>query len=84
MPRLVNTAAISFRYSAELRMSEIGFVSSEATLAATGFNDRLELKTDALVAVNSFINRAIEDNGLLEKVGSKAGEDMRIIVNPSS
>ena len=48
---------------------------SEATLAATGFNGRLELKTDALVAVNSFINRAIEDNGLLEKISSKAEED---------
>ena len=51
---------------------------SKATLAATGFNGRLELKTDALVAVNSFINRAIEDNGLLEKVSSKAGEDKSV------
>lgn len=36
--------------------------------AVTGFNGRLELRTSDLVAVNAFINRAIEDNDLLEKV----------------
>ncbi len=42
---------------------------AEATTAE--FNGRLELKTSALAATNALINRAIEDNGLLEKVTVK-------------
>jgi len=41
---------------------------AQVRLVAAGFNGRLELKTSALTAVDAFINRAIEDNGLLEKV----------------
>jgi len=38
--------------------------TAEVRVAATGFNGRLELKTSDLAAVDSFIKRAIEDNGL--------------------
>jgi len=37
-----------------------------AGLATMGFNGRVELKTNILVAVDAFIKRAIEDSGLLE------------------
>jgi hypothetical protein len=39
---------------------------------AMRFNGRLELKTGDLVAVDAFINRAIDDNGLLDCVSSEA------------
>jgi len=50
----------------------------KTSVPAMGFNGRLELKTDALVAVNSFINRAIEDNGLLEKVSYEAQQNKSV------
>jgi len=46
--------------------------------AGGGFNGRLELKTDALIAVNAFINRAIEDNGYC--VYSKTQADKGVCV----
>ena len=46
--------------------------------AVTGFNGRLELKTSDLVAVNAFINRAIEDNDLLGKVSPEAEGDKSV------
>ena len=47
-------------------------------LAATRFNGRLELKTDALIAVDAFISRAIEDNGLSDYTSTRRREDKRI------
>jgi hypothetical protein len=46
--------------------------------AVTGFNGRLELKTSDLVAVNAFINGAIEDNDLLGKVSPEAEGDKSV------
>ena len=40
--------------------------AGRADLSAAGFNGRLELRTAALTAVDAFINRAIEDNPLLD------------------
>ncbi|MEE9371263.1 MAG: hypothetical protein V3W45_07325, partial [Sedimentisphaerales bacterium] len=48
---------------------------SQIGLAMAGFNGRLEFKTGTLIAVSAAINRAIEDNGLLEKVTVKAEGD---------
>lgn len=39
-------------------------VESRESLIAIEFNGRLELKTSALIAVDAFVNRAIQDNGL--------------------
>jgi len=57
--------------------------SAEKTIAQMSpavavFDGRLELKTSDLVAVDAFINRAIEDNNLLEKVSSKTEGDKRL------
>ena len=47
--------------------------------AATKFTGRLELKTNALIAVSAFINRAIEDNGLLEDcIGPRSQRDQGV------
>ena len=43
---------------------EIEAVRPRPSMVAMEFNGRLELKTSALVGVDAFINRAIEDNGL--------------------
>jgi len=51
---------------------------SQISLAMAGFNGRLEFKTGTLIAVSAAINRAIEDNGLLEKVAVKAEADKSI------
>jgi anti-sigma factor RsiW len=51
---------------------------AQAGLVAIGFNGRLELKTSALSAVDAFINRAIEDNGLLGKVSPKTEGDKSV------
>jgi hypothetical protein len=40
--------------------------------AEPAFNSKLELKTKAFVAVDAFIKRAIEDNGLLEYSGPRS------------
>lgn len=53
--------------TAEKPISEIGGLKD--TFA---FNGKLELKTSNLIAVDAFINSAIEDNGLPEKVGLKS------------
>jgi hypothetical protein len=60
----VGKAVPSLTASAEKSIAKI-------SRAVAGFNGRLELKTGDLVAVDAFINRAIEDNGLLEKVSPK-------------
>ncbi|MHC4423490.1 MAG: anti-sigma factor family protein [Planctomycetota bacterium] len=57
--------------------------SAEKTIAQISpavavFDGRLELKTSDLVAVDAFINRAIEDNGLLEKVSVEAEGDRSV------
>lgn len=57
------------------REVEVGKAVPSLTATAeklVAFNGRLELKTGDLVAVDAFINRAIEDNDLLEKVSPKA------------
>ena len=51
---------------------------AQAGLVAGGFNGRLELQTSALTAVDAFINRAIEDNGFLGKVGPKTDGDKSV------
>jgi hypothetical protein len=51
---------------------------AETGPAERGFSGRLELKTDALVAVNSYISKAIEDNGLLVETNPDAEEDESI------
>jgi len=43
---------------------EIDTVRPRPSTVAMEFNGRLELKTSSLVAVDAFINKAIEDNGL--------------------
>jgi len=48
------------------------------TVAAVEFDGKLELKTSNFAAVNAFISRAVEDNGLLEKVGSENRADKSI------
>ena len=51
---------------------------SIAEAAAVEFNGRLELKTRVLAATDALINRAIEDNGLLEKVTVKRQGDKSV------
>lgn len=46
--------------------------------AASEFSGRLELKTSALVAVDAFINSAIEDNGLSASVVASRRQDKRV------
>lgn len=46
--------------------------------ASSGFSGRLELKTSALVAVDAFINRAIEDNGLSNSISPARRQNRRI------
>ncbi len=45
---------------------------SKPAMTEPAFNGRLELKTKAFVAVDAFIKRAIEDNGLFEYSGSRS------------
>jgi hypothetical protein len=47
-------------------------------LTMAEFNGRLEFKTATLIAVSASISRAIEDNGLLEKVSVEAEADKSI------
>ena len=58
----------------EARSSQpsIAVIAEESMSQPVGFNARLELKTSVLAAVNAFIRRAIEDNGLLDCSSSKA------------
>lgn len=44
---------------------------AEIRTAAKGFNGRLELKTSALMAVDAFVSKAIENNGLLSVAGPR-------------
>ena len=69
---------------AELKPSTVAtaeklFAEASQPLPATSgemeFKGRLELKTSALIAVDAFINRAIEDNGLLDYLSPKAEGD---------
>jgi anti-sigma factor RsiW len=50
----------------------------KADMAARRFSARLELKTNDLTAVNAFINKAIDDNGLLDYVSSRSQEGKSI------
>jgi len=52
--------------------------AEKSKTTAAEFNGRLELKTSALTMVDTFISRAIEDNGLLEKVTTKRQGDKSI------
>lgn len=54
--------------------------ADRAVLAMETFNGRLEFKTASLLAVSASINRAIEDNVLLEKVSVKAEEGRNMYV----
>jgi len=47
-------------------------------VTAMRFSGRLELKTSTLIAVDAFINRTIEDNGLLDSNDSARRQDKRI------
>ena len=58
----------------------VAVVAEESMSRPVGFNARLELKTSALAAVNAFISRAIEDNGLLDCSSSKTEGDKSIYV----
>ncbi|MHC4751097.1 MAG: anti-sigma factor family protein [Planctomycetota bacterium] len=55
-----------------------GPVAMSSVIASPGFSGRLELKTTALVAVDAFINRAIEDNGLSDSISPAVRQDRRI------
>jgi len=44
---------------------------TETTVAVKGFNGLLEVKTGMLVAVDAFISKAIENNGLLSLAGPR-------------
>jgi anti-sigma-K factor RskA len=48
-------------------LEEVSQVAA-VTHTMAGFSGRLELRTNAMVAVDAFINRAIEDNGLSDYV----------------
>ncbi|MBA7618014.1 hypothetical protein ES703_25333 [subsurface metagenome] len=48
------------------------------SMVAVEFNGRLELKTSALVAVDAFINRAIEDNGLSVSISPARQQDKSV------
>ena len=49
-----------------------------ADMPTVAFNGRLELKTNALMEVDAFINRAIEDNGLSDCVSLKSRGNRRV------
>ncbi|UCE99348.1 MAG: hypothetical protein JSV82_09340 [Planctomycetota bacterium] len=51
---------------------------SQIGLAMAQFNGRLEFKTATLIAVSASINRAIEQNALLEKVSVEAEADKSV------
>ncbi len=57
---------------------EIEVVASGPSMVAVEFNGRLELKTSDLVAVDAFINRAIEDNGLTASIGPAREQDKSV------
>ena len=53
-------------------------VTAKADTAVRRFSARLELKTNDLAAVNAFINRVIDDNGILDCVSSRGEEGKSI------
>lgn len=53
-------------------------VPTVAAVAAVAFDGRLELKTDALITVNTFIDRAIEDNGLSDSISVESQGGKRV------
>ncbi|MBW8039299.1 MAG: hypothetical protein FVQ85_04800 [Planctomycetes bacterium] len=53
-------------------------ISPVPTVAAVAFDGRLELKTDALRTVNTFIDRAIEDNGLSDSISVESRGGKRV------
>ncbi|MHC4596156.1 MAG: anti-sigma factor family protein [Planctomycetota bacterium] len=57
---------------------EIEAVGFKPSMVAVEFNGRLELKTSALVAVDAFINRAIEDNGLSVSISPARQQDKSV------
>ncbi len=57
---------------------EIEAVRPGPSMVAMEFNGRLELKTSALVAVDAFINRAIEDNGLSGSISPARQQDKSV------
>jgi len=52
--------------------------AAEAGAARMGFYGRLELKTSAPIAVDAFVNRAIEDNVLLERANQTREGDKNV------
>jgi hypothetical protein len=55
-----------------------GPFSTSSVIDSPGFSGRLELKTTALIAVDAFINRAIEENGLSDSITPEDRQDRRI------
>jgi hypothetical protein len=53
-------------------------LSQESRGVAMEFGGRLELKTSALVAVDAFINKAIEDNGLSGSISPARQQDKSV------
>jgi len=51
---------------------------AKALLAAADFSGRLELETSDFVRVDAFLNRAIEDNGLLDCLTSASLQDRKV------
>ena len=80
--RKVLTAAAMIGLVAILGVVIYTIVAPEAelrpALPAVAFDGRLELKTDALSTVNTFINRAIEDNGLSDSISLKSQKGKRV------
>lgn len=58
----------------KIEVAQLPPSTAEAKQAVMGFNGRLELKTNALAAVDGFINRSIENNGLSDYVSSRPEE----------
>ncbi|MHC4174916.1 MAG: anti-sigma factor family protein [Planctomycetota bacterium] len=57
---------------------EIEVVEPRPSMVAMEFGGRLELKTSALVAVDAFINKAIEDNGLSGSISPAREQDKSV------
>lgn len=57
---------------------EIEAIRPRPSMVAVEFNGRLELKTSVLVAVDAFINRAIEDNGLSVSISPARQQDKSV------
>jgi hypothetical protein len=58
----------------KIEVAQLPSSTAEAKQPAMGFNGRLELKTNALAAVDGFINRSMENNGLLDYLSSRPEE----------